>query len=97
MGAMRPSVLLCLCAQPVLSRVLSQPGLRVDRGAVLRLSGGAEPSDAVLQATFTLNKVSASALADAQAEIAALRKSVTGGEAIPMFGAKADELVCYSR
>jgi len=64
------------------------------RGALLRLSGGAaEPSDSLLQATYACNALSASTLADAQAEVAALRKSVAGGEAIPTFGAKADELI----
>jgi len=77
-------------------RSVSAP-LRAGRDAassLLRLSGGAaEPSDTLLQATYACNQLSAAALADAQAEIAALRKSVTGGEAIPTFGAKADELV----
>ena len=60
----------------------------------LHLSGGAsEPTDALLQATYACNELSASTLADGQAEVAALRKSVAGGEAIPTFGAKADELV----
>ena len=70
-------------------------GLRQSsRSAVLRLSGGAsEPNDAMLQATYACNQLSAVTLADAQAEVAALRKSVVGGEAIPTFGAKADEVI----
>ena len=75
----------------------SAPAVRPSRSAaaaLLRLSGGAsEPSDAMLQATYACNQLAASTLADAQSEVAALRKSVTGGEAIPTFGAKADELV----
>ena len=72
--------------------------LRPTRGAgasLMRLSGGAsnEPSDALLQATYACNQLSAATLADAQGEVAALRKSVAGGEAVPTFGAKADELV----
>jgi len=76
----------------------SGASLRPERGgasALLRLSGGRaeEPSDALLQANFACNQLSAATLADAQADVAALRKSVSGGEAIPTFGAKADELV----
>lgn len=51
------------------------------------------PSDAVLQATFACNQLSATVLADAMAEVAALRKSVASGLAVPTFGAKADKLV----
>ena len=61
--------------------------LRPTRGAgasLMRLSGGAsnEPSDALLQATYACNQLSAATLADAQGEVAALRKSVAGGEAV---------------
>ena len=64
-------------------------------GALLeRLRGGGdEPSDAVLQATFACNQLGATVVADSMAEVAALRKSVASGEAVPTFGAKADELV----
>ena len=67
------------------------------RSALLSLRGGAEPSDAVLQATYACNQLCASVLADAQGEVAALRKSVAGGEAVPAFGAKADELLADAR
>merc|ERR1719393_1129774 len=89
------SLALCLAASAEARHAVSASGgLRSQRGAALMaLRGGAEPSDAVLQATYACNQLSASVLADAQAEVAALRKSVTGGEAIPTFGAKADELV----
>lgn len=62
--------------------------------ATLSLRGGAnEPSDSLLQATFAANRLTSSVLADASGEIAALRKRVAGGEAVPAFGAKADELL----
>jgi len=60
---------------------------------LLALRGGAEPSDALLQATFSCNQLYSSVLSDAMSEVNALRKSVTGGEAVPTFGAKADELI----
>jgi len=71
--------------------------LRPARGsaaALANLRGGAsEPSDAMLQAVYACNQLSASVLAEAATEVAALRKSVAGGEAVPTFGAKADELL----
>jgi len=70
-------------------------GVRPTRGAVLALRGGSveEPSDAVLQATFACNELFGQVLGDAVQEVSALRKSVTGGEAVPTFGAKADEVI----
>jgi hypothetical protein len=62
--------------------------------ALLDLRGGAaEPSDALLQATYACNQLSAQVLSDAMSEVAALRKGVSGGETIPTFGAKVDEIV----
>jgi len=92
-------LLLCaLVADAASARsALPSPGLRAGRGgagALLALRGGAgEPSDAILQAVYACNALSASVLADSAAEVAALRKSVAAGEAVPTFGAKADELV----
>ena len=63
-------------------------------GALRQLRGaGGEPSGDVLAATYACNQLQASVLATATSEIASLRKSVTGGEAVPSFGAKADELI----
>jgi len=74
--------------------VISSGSLRAGRaGSLLELRGGAEPSDAILQATYACNSLSSSVLADAQGEVASLRKSVSGGEAIPAFGSKADDLI----
>ena len=66
---------------------------RAASSALLTLRGGEEPSDALLQATYSCNQLYSSVLADAMSEVAALRKSVAGGEAVPTFGAKADEIV----
>jgi hypothetical protein len=66
---------------------------RAATSALLTLRGGEEPSDALLQATYSCNQLYSSVLADAMSEVAALRKSVAGGEAVPTFGAKADEIV----
>ena len=84
-----------LCLSAHARTVAPGAGLRSpSRTALLRLSGGAaEPSDALLQATYACNQLSGTTLADAQAEVAALRKSVVGGEAVPTFGAKADEII----
>ena len=74
--------------------VLSRPSSHA--GSLLpqqRLRGGAAPSDEMLQATFACNRLYASVLADASAEVAALRKAVAGGEAIPDFGTRADMLL----
>ena len=62
---------------------------------LLRLRGGAEdsPSDALLQATFACNKLYASVLAEASAEVAMLRKSVVSGEEVSSFGGKADAVL----
>jgi len=58
----------------------------------LRLRGGSDsPSDALLQATFACNKLYASVLAEASAEIAMIRKSVA--EDVSGFGAKADAVL----
>ena len=70
--------------------------LRPVRGPspLLDLRGGdAEPSDALLQATYSCNELYSSVLTDAMGEVAGLRKSVASGEAVPTFGAKADELI----
>jgi hypothetical protein len=69
--------------------------MRATRGAVLALRGGSveEPSDAVLQATFACNELYGQVLADATQDVGSLRKSVSGGEAVPTFGAKADEVI----
>ena len=72
---------------------ISSPMLASRGGSLLELRGGAEPSDAILQATYACNALSSSVLADAQGEVAALRKVVTGGEAIPAFGEKVDALI----
>ncbi len=76
---------------------VSAPTLHASRGSLpsplLSLRGGSEPSDALLHATYACNQLHASVLAEAAAEVAALRKSVAGGEAVPDFGTKADEIV----
>eukprot|EP00322_Chrysochromulina_rotalis_P003344 CAMPEP_0115850306 /NCGR_PEP_ID=MMETSP0287-20121206/11897_1 /TAXON_ID=412157 /ORGANISM="Chrysochromulina rotalis, Strain UIO044" /LENGTH=302 /DNA_ID=CAMNT_0003304301 /DNA_START=1 /DNA_END=909 /DNA_ORIENTATION=+ len=69
------------------------PATRASRGALALRGGAAEPSDALLQATYSCNQLYSTVLADAMSDVAALRKSVTGGEAVPTFGAKADELI----
>lgn len=63
------------------------------RTPLLAFRGGAEPSDALLQATFACNELYSTVLSDALSEVAALRKSVANGEAVSTFGAKADELI----
>ena len=66
------------------------------QGAVnlLRLRGGAqEPSDTLLQATFACNKLHTTVLAEAQSGVAALRKAISTGEAVPAFGEKSDALL----
>ena len=93
---LRAALLLVSLAGGVRGRAaVSQGALRPARGAVLALRGGGgdEPSDAVLQATYACNALSSTVLADAMSEVAALRKSVTSGEAVPSFGTKADELI----
>ena len=62
-------------------------------GALLLRGAGGEPSGESLAAMYACNQLQASVLADATSEVAALRKSVAGGEAVPSFGAKADELI----
>ncbi len=61
--------------------------------ALRRVRGGGEPSDALLQATFACNRLYASVLAEATAELGVLRKSVAGGEAGDNFGGAADALL----
>jgi hypothetical protein len=61
--------------------------------AVMGLRGGAEPSEEVLQATFACNRLFASCLADANAEVAMLRKMVANAEDLSSFGAKADAIM----
>ncbi|KAL1520354.1 hypothetical protein AB1Y20_021944 [Prymnesium parvum] len=63
------------------------------RDALSLLRGGGEPSDELLQATFACNRLHATVLAEATSELAALRKTLRGGEAVQGFGAKADELL----
>ena len=53
------------------------------RGAVRRLAGRRR----------AVQSAAGVCAADATSEVAALRKSVAGGEAVPSFGAKADELI----
>jgi len=78
-------------------QAVSTPALRAARApaadALFALRGGAEPSPEILAATYACNQLSANVLADATSEVAALRKSIAGGEAVPAFGAKADELI----
>lgn len=71
---------------------LQRQGSRAAVGA-LRLRGGAEPSEEVLQATFACNRLFASCLADANAEVAMLRKMVANAEDLSSFGAKADAIL----
>jgi hypothetical protein len=47
----------------------------------------------LLQATFSCNRLYSEVLAEAMAEVAALRKAVSTGEAVPAFGSKADGLL----
>jgi hypothetical protein len=47
----------------------------------------------MLQATYACNTLFSTILGDSMGEINGLRKSVSGGEAVPTFGAKADELI----
>lgn len=88
------AALVCSCAAEraaVLSRPSSQAAALLPQQ---RLRGGAaEVSDDMLQATFACNRLYASVLADASAEVAELRKLTAGGEAVPDFGTKADDLL----
>ena len=86
---------LCAFAAAEARSAIGSSPTRPSRSAssLLNLRGGAEPSDALLQATFACNQLYSSVLAEATAEIGVLRKSVTGGEAISSFGAKADEIL----
>lgn len=60
----------------------------------MRLRGGLEePSDSLLQATFACNRLHATVLAEAMSEVAALRKTISGGDAVPDLGAKVDALL----
>jgi len=74
---------------------VAHSNVRPSRDAVFALRGGSveEPSDAVLQATFACNELYGQVLSTAAQEVAALRKSIAGGEAVPNFGAKADEII----
>mmetsp|Transcript_30541 Transcript_30541/g.83660 ORF Transcript_30541/g.83660 Transcript_30541/m.83660 type:complete len:348 (+) Transcript_30541:300-1343(+) len=63
------------------------------RSASLRLRGGAEPSEEVLQATFACNRLFASCLADANAEVSMLRKMVANAEDLSGFADKADAII----
>jgi len=71
--------------------------LRASRGGASALGalrgGGSEPSGEMLQATYACNTLFSTILGDSMGEINGLRKSVSGGEAVPTFGAKADELI----
>ncbi|EOD11903.1 hypothetical protein EMIHUDRAFT_464972 [Emiliania huxleyi CCMP1516] len=72
------------------SQTRSSPAPR----SVLALrGGGGEPSEAMLQATFACNRLYASCLAEANAEVAMLRKTVAAGEDLSGFGAKADAVL----
>lgn len=85
---------LCLCLASASARpAVSSAALRPSRASLLALRGGSEPSGALLQATYACNALFSSVLDDAKGEVAALRKVVSGGEAVASFGSKADELV----
>ena len=80
-----------VCGAAARSAVHTPGGVR--RATIDRLHGGAaEPSDALLQATFASNALYASTLAEAAAEVSMLRKSVGASEIVPNLGAKADAL-----
>ena len=88
--------LLCLQASARTLAPRSSTAARPSRealGALLLRGAGGEPSGDSLAAMYACNQLQASVLADATSEVAALRKSVAGGEAVPSFGAKADELI----
>lgn len=59
---------------------------------LLRLRGGATQRD-ILKATYESNQLRASLLAEAASKVAALRKSLVNGEAIPDFAETADEII----
>lgn len=61
--------------------------------SLLRIRGGAEPSNELLSATFAANRLYASVLSEVSAEAAGLRKTITNGEAVPNFGAKVDAVL----
>jgi hypothetical protein len=61
--------------------------------AALRLRGGAEPSEELLQATFACNRLFASCLAEANKDVVMLRRMVANSEDLTGFGAKADAIV----
>jgi hypothetical protein len=80
-----------VCGAAARSAVHTPVGLH--RSTIDRLHGGAaEPSDALLQATFASNALYASTLAEASAEVSMLRKSVGAAEIVPNLGAKAEAL-----
>lgn len=100
---MRPRLaLLCAALAGVAARsavlrgggAVQAHGLSSPRSLVaLRLRGGAEPSEELLQATFACNRLYAACLAEASAEVAMLRKAVAGAEELSGFGAKADAII----
>jgi len=101
MGLTR-SLLVCVALTGVAARAaVLRPGAVVQpsalgarsAGAALRLRGGSEPSEAVLQATFACNRLYATCLAEANEGVALLRKMVATAEDLSGFGAKADALL----
>lgn len=87
------ALLLAFCGAAAASRSAVRAPAGSSRPAVDRLRGGkSEPSDALLQATFASNALYSSTLAEANAEVAMLRKSVSAGEAVSSLGAKADAI-----
>eukprot|EP00965_Chrysotila_dentata_P253971 6211722-Pleurochrysis_carterae.AAC.1 len=89
--AARSAVLSTQPAQSQISLVRHASGanarLRCLRG------GASEPSDALLQATFACNRLYASVMAEAAAEVVMLRKAAATGEDARDFGAKVDTLL----
>lgn len=94
---MLPALLALAAGLSARSALLSAPGAQ-PLHVLHRLRGGLddsaeEPSDALLQATFACNRLYTTVLSEAMSEVSALRKSIAAGEAVPEFGAKADEIL----
>merc|ERR1719183_489884 len=85
-------VLATLCGAAAARSAVRAPGHVSRTTSVDRLRDGAEPSDALLQATFASNALYASSLAEATAEVGMLRKSVSSGEVVPNLGTKAEAI-----